>query len=116
MAVMTYIRFLRHTGPPYAKSSTTIERSTIASPRPNETPIQLAALNFETVLSRVYDLNTKTTQSSGPENIGPQKPLPAHLALQWALSLTYVTPENNREIRLQPDRENVFARASGGAV
>jgi hypothetical protein len=30
------------------------------------------------------------------------------------LSLSRITPENNGKIRPQPDRENAFARASGG--
>jgi hypothetical protein len=30
-------------------------------------------------------------------------------------SLARITPENNRKIRTQPDRENAFAGASGGA-
>ena len=57
---------------------------------------------------------TKPAQSSGPENIGPQRPLPALLALAPVLSPSRITLENNGKIRPQPDRENAFARASGG--
>ena len=55
------------------------------------------------------------TQATGPENIGPERPLPALLAPAPVLSPTRITLENNEKIRPQPDRENAFARASGGA-
>ena len=57
---------------------------------------------------------TKSTQSSGPENIGPQRPLPGLLAAGAVLSPSRITLENNGKIRPQPDRENAFAGASGG--
>ncbi len=58
--------------------------------------------------------STKSAQSSGLENIGPQRPLAGHVALQPVLSPSRITLENNGKIRPQPDRENAFARASGG--
>ena len=61
-----------------------------------------------------YKLFTKTAQSSGPENIGPERPLPGLLAPGPVLSPSRITLENNGKIRPQPDRENAFARASGG--
>ena len=58
---------------------------------------------------------TKPAQSSGPENIGLQRPLPGHLAPGSVLSPSRITLENNEKIPPQPDQENAFARASGGA-
>ena len=54
------------------------------------------------------------TQATGPENIGPERTLPGHLAQRPVLSPTRITLENNGKIRPQPDRENAFAGASGG--
>ena len=59
-------------------------------------------------------LFTKSAQSSGPENIGPERPLPGLLAQRPVLSPTRITLENNEKTRPEPDRENAFARASGG--
>ena len=61
-----------------------------------------------------YKKFTKRAQSSGPENIALERPLPAHLVPEPVLSPSRITLENNRKIRPQPDRENAFARASGG--
>ncbi|WP_372922481.1 hypothetical protein, partial [Roseovarius sp.] len=60
-------------------------------------------------------LFTKSAQSSGPENIGPQRPLPGLTVSGSVLSPARITLENNGKIRPQPDGENAFARASGGA-
>ena len=57
---------------------------------------------------------TKSAQSSGPENINPERPLPSLLAAEAVLSPSRITLENNEKIRPQPDRENAFAGASGG--
>ena len=57
---------------------------------------------------------TKSPQATGPENIGPERPLPGLLAAAPVLSPFRITLENNGKIRPQPDRENAFARASGG--
>ena len=40
--------------------------------------------------------------------------MPSLFALAAVLSLSRITLENNGKIRPQPDRENAFARASGG--
>lgn len=62
-------------------------------------------------------LFTKTAQSTGPENIGPERPLSVILAPGPVHSLTRITLEYNDKIRPQPDRETAFARASrGGGV
>ena len=53
-------------------------------------------------------------QSTGPENIRPERPLPGLLAHGPVLSPTRITLENNEKIRPQPDGENAFAGASGG--
>ena len=66
------------------------------------------------VFPEVYKLCTKSAQSSGPENIGPERPLPCLLAPEPVLSLSRLTLENNEKIRPRPDRENAFAGASGG--
>ena len=57
---------------------------------------------------------TKLAQSSGPENIGPERPLSGGLAAWAVLSPSRITLEYNEKIRPQPDLENAFARASGG--
>ena len=56
----------------------------------------------------------KLRSHTGPENIGPERPLPGLLAPGPVLSPSRITLENNEKIRPQPDRENAFARASGG--
>ena len=61
-----------------------------------------------------YKKFTKRAQSTGPENIGPERPLPGLLAAAAVLSPLRITLENNGKIRPQPDRENAFAGASGG--
>ena len=53
--------------------------------------------------------------ASRPENIGPERRIPAISVAGPVLSPSRITLENNEKIRLQPDRENAFARASGGA-
>ncbi len=53
-------------------------------------------------------------QSRGPENIRLERPLPALLAPVPVLSPSRITLEYNEKIRLQPDQENAFAKASGG--
>ncbi len=53
-------------------------------------------------------------QSLGSENIGHERPLLGLLAPRPVLSLSRITLENNGKIRPQPDRENAFARSSGG--
>ena len=57
---------------------------------------------------------TKLAQSSGPENIDPERPLSGLLAPVPVLSPSRITLENNGKIRPQPDRENAFVGASGG--
>jgi hypothetical protein len=43
-----------------------------------------------------------------------ERPLSGLLVQEPVLSPTRITPENKGKIRPQPDRENAFARASGG--
>ena len=57
---------------------------------------------------------TKRAQSLGSENIGPKRQLAGLLAPPPVLSPTRITLENNGKIRPQPNRENAFAKASGG--
>ena len=57
---------------------------------------------------------TETGQSTGPENIGRERPLPGLLAPGSVLSPSRITLENNEKIRPQPDGENAFVGASGG--
>jgi hypothetical protein len=61
-----------------------------------------------------YGLYTESAQSRGLENIDPERPPSGLLALAAVLSPTRITLENNGKTRPQPDRENAFARASGG--
>jgi hypothetical protein len=58
---------------------------------------------------------TKLAQSSGPENIDPERPLSGLLAQRPVLSRTRITLENNGKIRPEPDGENGFAGVVGGA-
>ena len=44
----------------------------------------------------------------------PERPISGSLAVGPVLSPTRTTLENNKKIRPPPDRENAFARASGG--
>ena len=53
-------------------------------------------------------------QSSGPENIAPERPLPDLPTRVQVLSRSRITLENNKKIWLEPDRENALAGASGG--
>ncbi len=57
---------------------------------------------------------TKSAQSTGPENIGPERTPPDLLAQEAVNSPVRITLENNVKIRPQPDWENAFAGASGG--
>ena len=57
---------------------------------------------------------TKSPQATGPENIGPERPLPGLLAAAPVLSPSRITLENNGKIQPWPDRENAFVAASGG--
>ncbi len=57
---------------------------------------------------------TKTAKATGLENIGPERTISGLLGNVPVNSPTRITPENNGKIRPQPDRENAFARASGG--
>ena len=66
------------------------------------------------IFSTGYGLCTEYAQSRGPENIGPERPLPGLLARGPVLSPSRITLEYNEKIRPRPDRENAFAGASGG--
>jgi hypothetical protein len=66
------------------------------------------------MFSNGYGLNTECAQSRDPENVGLKRTCPAALARTPVQSPTRITSENNGKIRPQPDRENAFARASGG--
>jgi hypothetical protein len=59
-------------------------------------------------------LFTQTTQSSGPENIGQERPLSGRLAPRQVNSLSRTTLENNGKIRPEPDWEKLFNGLSGG--
>ena len=65
-------------------------------------------------VSELCKLVIKSAQSLAPESVGPERPLPALLAPLPVNSSSRITLENNGKIRPQPDRENAFARASGG--
>jgi hypothetical protein len=57
---------------------------------------------------------TETVQSTGPENIGPQRPLPGPLAPGPVNSHSRITLENNGKILPQPDWENAVVKENGG--
>ncbi len=62
----------------------------------------------------IYNLNTQTAQSTGPENIGPERTPLALLSPSQVNSPTRINLENNEKIRPEPDREKLFNRLSGG--
>ena len=66
------------------------------------------------MFSSGYGLYTECAQSRGPENISLQRTCPAAVERTPVQSQLRITPENNGKIRPQPDRENAFARESGG--
>ncbi len=57
---------------------------------------------------------TKSVQSTGPENIGPKRPLSGLPAPSVVNSPPRITLENNGKIRAWPTRENQFVKAGGG--
>jgi len=61
-----------------------------------------------------YDLLTKVGQSTGPENVGPERTLQDPFWQGQDNSPTRITPEYNGKIQPQPDQEKAFAMASGG--
>ena len=63
----------------------------------------------------LYKLFTKSAQATASENIGPERTLPGLLAPEQVNSPSRITLEKNGKIWPQPDRENAFAGASGGA-
>ena len=85
--------------------------------RPTQTPLASKCsgaahkICFDTVSCKLF---TEIAQSSGPENIDPERLLLGLLAQRSVLSTSRITLENNGKIRPQPDRENAFARANGG--
>ena len=68
------------------------------------------------MFSSGYGLYTECAQSRGPENVGLKRTCPPAMARTSVQSPSRITLENNGKIRPEPDRENAFARASGGAV
>ena len=57
---------------------------------------------------------TKQAKATGREKIDRERPRSGLLARAPVNSPTRITLENNAKIRPEPDRENAFARASGG--
>ena len=55
----------------------------------------LAAPTKHLIIPVTYNLSTKSAQSSGSENIGPERPLPGLLVPGPVLSLSRITLENN---------------------
>ena len=67
-----------------------------------------------TVSSETYKLCTKSAQSKGPENIGPERMFLDLMAKQEVDTPSRITFENKKKIRPQLDREKRFLGASGG--
>ncbi|MAI91751.1 MAG: hypothetical protein CBB65_15035 [Hyphomonadaceae bacterium TMED5] len=67
------------------------------------------------IFSKCYRPYTGVVQLRGPENIGLQRTIPAAASKSPVQSHLRITLENNEKIRPEPDRENAFARESGGA-
>jgi len=53
---------------------------------------------------------TKTAQSTGPENIGPQRTLPSRLSPRPVKSPVRITFENNKNIRLKTTKKTGRSR------
>ncbi len=82
--------------------------SSISVPLSNATGIEVLSSGWKiTIISDTCKLFTKSAQSSGPENIGPERPLSSLRLLGPVLSPSRITLEYNGKIRPQPDRENV---------
>ena len=82
---------------------------------PDVTDIECLAFGQEAfIFSEFYKKFTKSAQSSGPENIGPEGPLSGHLAPLRVLSPSHINLENNGRIRPQADLENAFTGVRGG--
>ncbi len=75
-----------------------------------------ARVKLNIIFSVSYKIFTEMAQATGPENIGSGRTLPGLMAPRPANSSSRITLENNGKIRPQPDRENAFARASGGGT
>ncbi len=74
-------------------------------------------LSFTLGISNIFNNLQIIHQSGAVMRSGeyrPERPLPGLLAPGTVLSPTRITLENNGKFRPQPDRENAFARASGG--
>jgi hypothetical protein len=61
-----------------------------------------------------YKLSTEKVKSSGPESIGPERPLSGLPAPGPVHSPFRITLENNGKTQPQPDGENSSVRANGG--
>ncbi len=61
-----------------------------------------------------YRLSTKPAKSSGPENIGRERPLSGLPSSESVLSPSRITLENSGKILSRPDRENDSNRLGGG--
>jgi len=66
------------------------------------------------ILSIGQGLYAECAQSRGLENIGRKRTIQAAVASTPVQNHLRITLENNAKIQPQPDRENAFARASGG--
>ena len=70
--------------------------------------------NFFRGISMDWRLFTELVRLTGQENIGLERALSSLLGPEPVNSPSPITLENNEKIRPQPDRENAFAKASGG--
>ena len=69
---------------------------------------------FTPTTSISYRLCTKSVQSRGPENIGPERMFPDLMAKQEVDSSARITLENNERIRPLDNGEKSCSRANGG--
>ena len=94
--------------------------SSMADTAPKLDPLYRTAVElnskpeFNLIYSVVCGKFTKTAKATGLKNIGPERTLSGLLGNVPVNSPTRINPERNGKIRPQPDRENAFARASGG--
>ena len=63
-----------------------------------------------------YSCSPEQPRLTGRENMATERTLSTFSALGAVNSPTCITLENNGKIRPQPDRENRFAKASGGGT
>jgi hypothetical protein len=91
------------------------DSSTTAPQGADATPIQPQSRDpAKCSFTIPYKLSAEMVKSSGPESIGPERPLSGLPAPSPVHSTFRITLENNGKTQPQPDGENSSVRANGG--